>query len=110
MTPRNPHMPDLAQEIERLSQQLTALKEKTAKDLATQYAQLEALTKLTFALQPRFPLPPLRGWAASPDIALTLYTVIHALKPAFVVECGGGVSSLVIGYALEREGRGKLLS
>ena len=65
---------------------------------------------LTKCLPLRHPLPPMRGSAVSPDLALLLYELVHEHHPALVVECGSGVSSLVIGYALKVIGAGHLIS
>jgi predicted O-methyltransferase YrrM len=79
-------------------------------ELAQTYRQIEALVMLTKCLPLRQPLPPMRGWAVSPDLALLLYELVHTHAPELVVECGSGVSSLVLGYALESLGSGRLIS
>jgi predicted O-methyltransferase YrrM len=79
-------------------------------ELAQTYRQIEALLMLTKCLPLRHPLPPMRGFAVSPDLALLLYELVHAHAPTLVVECGAGVSSLVLGYALESAGAGRLVS
>ena len=42
-------------------------------ELAQTYRQIEALLMLTKCLPLRHPLPPMRGEAVSPDLALLLY-------------------------------------
>jgi hypothetical protein len=79
-------------------------------ELAQTYRQIEALLMLTKCLPLRHPLPPMRGATVSPDLALLLYELVHAHAPALVVECGSGVSSLVMGYALESVGAGRLVA
>ena len=79
-------------------------------ELAQTYRQIEALVMLAKCLPLRHPLPPMRGSAISPDLALLLYELVHDHRPALVVECGSGVSSLVIGYALKVVGGGHLIS
>jgi predicted O-methyltransferase YrrM len=81
-----------------------------AGELAQTYRQIEALVMLAKCLPLRHPLPPMRGSAISPDLALLLYELVHDHHPALVVECGSGVSSLVIGYALKVVGGGHLIS
>jgi predicted O-methyltransferase YrrM len=76
---------------------------------AMDYRQLEALASLLAVLQPRAPLPPFRGWAVGPDFASLLVTLVLRERPACVLELGSGVSTLILGYALERTG-GKLVS
>ena len=81
-----------------------------ANELAQTYRQIEALVMLTKCLPLRHPLPPMRGSAVSPDLALLLYELVHEHRPALVVECGSGVSTLVLGYALKAVGAGHLIS
>ncbi len=74
------------------------------------YRQLEMHSAIIAYLQPRIPLPPMRGWAISPDCARILLTKLVEKKPQCVVELGSGVSSLIIAYALEKCGGGRLIS
>lgn len=74
------------------------------------YAQLEALAWLGRALSLSGSLPPLRGWAASPDVLLRLHEYVRFQKPKVVVECGSGCSTLVIADALRQNGEGTLVS
>ena len=62
-------------------------------ELAQTYRQIEALVMLAKCLPLRHPLPPMRGFAVSPDLALLLYELVHEHHPSLVVECGSGVSS-----------------
>ncbi len=84
---------------------LAGLRQQQAMD----YRQLEALASLLAVLRPRAPLPPFRGWAVGPDFASLLVSLVLRERPACVVELGSGVSTLVLGYALERTG-GHLIS
>lgn len=77
---------------------------------AQHYRQLEALISLTSCIDPIAPLPVGRSWAASPDFLRLLATEILAKKPSLVVELGGGYSSIVIGYCLQQNDRGRLIS
>jgi len=61
-------------------------------------------------LDPGLPLPPTGGWAATPDFLILVVDEILRSKPALVVEAGSGVSSVIIGLALERVGGGRLVS
>ena len=79
----------------------------------TTLAVLDSFHRPLAGIEPRFPLPAMRvpgAWRATPDFAQLLVQVIHEAEPATVVELGGGVSSLVVGYALEKVGRGETLS
>ena len=77
-------------------------------DLRMQH--LQALQFLYSRIPFRAPLPPLTGWSASPRLANTLYTLIHEVQPRTVVEFGSGASTLVMAYALEQVGQGRILS
>ncbi len=74
------------------------------------YAQLESLSWLQRQLAIKGPLPPLRGWATSPDVLLRLHAHIIAIRPRVIVEIGSGASTLVIADALRQNGVGKLIS
>lgn len=74
------------------------------------YAQLESLSWLQRRLAIKGQLPPLRGWATSPDVLLRLHAHIMITRPRVVVEFGSGASTLVIADALRQNGCGKLIS
>lgn len=50
------------------------------------------------------------GWAASRDLLQFLYRHIRRTKPHVIVECGSGVSTVVMAEALRRNGSGHLTS
>ena len=74
------------------------------------YRQLEALHSLHALLDLRAPLPPMRGWAASPDFLNTLVETLRSQRPSTVVELGSGVSTVVCGYVLESLGAGRVVT
>lgn len=74
------------------------------------YAQLESLSWLQRRLAIKGQLPPLRGWATSPDVLLRLHAHIMSTRPQVIVEFGSGASTLVIADALRQNGGGKLIS
>ena len=74
------------------------------------YAQLESLSWLQRRLAIEGQLPPLRGWAASPDVLLRLHAHVAGARPMLVVELGSGASTVVIADALRQNGTGKLIS
>lgn len=74
--------------------------------LFSQFQALDALkTRLGFNH-----LPPMRGWAGSPDFLLTVAEIVSSRKPASVVECSSGVSTLVIARCLQLNGSGHVYS
>jgi hypothetical protein len=74
------------------------------------YAQLQSLTWLQRRMKIPGQLPPLRGWAASPDVLLRLHAHIRTTRPQVIVEFGSGASTLVIADALKQNKSGKLYS
>lgn len=74
------------------------------------FTQLESLLWLQRRLKIKGQLPPLRGWAASPDVLLRLHVFIMQTKPDVIIEFGSGASTLVIADALFQNGKGKLYS
>lgn len=88
----------------------TTLSQSFIKSQNLMFSQLESLSWLQRRLLPKTQLPPLRGWASSPDVLLHLHTHIMQTKPKVVVEFGSGASTLVIADALSQNGVGKLFS
>lgn len=62
------------------------------------------------ALDIRRPLPPMRGWAISPDIGWIYVSQIFETKPQTIVECGSGVSTLLAAYSLKHLGGGRVVA
>jgi ribosomal 50S subunit-associated protein YjgA (DUF615 family) len=56
--------------------------------------QIEAVINLYAVTDVSAGMPPMGGWAASPDVLLLLVDELLALRPATVVECGSGASTL----------------
>lgn len=71
------------------------------------YQQQVAWTELRDYLDTAPFMPPLRGWAASPDVLRLLVQHIDRLRPELIVEFGSGASSVWLGYALRRAGGGR---
>lgn len=74
------------------------------------YHQVEALIGLNALIQPSTPLPPLRGWAGSPDFLLDLARNALALRPATIVECSSGVSTIVAARCCQLNNLGHVYS
>ncbi len=78
--------------------------------LETTYRQLEAYLSLLHSVNPRRPLPPMRGSAISPDFSLILQREVQRRKPNLILECGCGVSTVILSYCLEKNAKGHLYS
>lgn len=74
------------------------------------YLQTEALFSLFSVVQLRYPLPPMRGWAISPDFANVIVSLIQERKPKLVVEASSGISTIITAYCLEALGEGRVIS
>lgn len=68
------------------------------------YWQIEALLSVLLEVRPSRPLPATRSWAASPDLLRLLLNEFLDRKPAYVLELGSGVSTVVMAYVVQRWG------
>ena len=91
---------------DRVSKELSAQTGRFKTELAHVYHQFEAVEQLLPLLNLSAPLPPSRGWAASPDFLLTLAHVTKKVRPRLTVELGSGISTLV----LAKSGAKKIVS
>jgi predicted O-methyltransferase YrrM len=74
------------------------------------FRQVESLQALYLDLRLTRSLPPTRGWAASPDFLAVLMRHVRRGRPGTVVECGSGVSTLVLARSLQLNGGGHVYS
>lgn len=82
----------------------------TRREAEALFAQIQALLALERKLGLPDALPPMRGWAGSPDFLLALAERVFADKPETVMECSSGVSTLVIARCLQLKGAGHVYS
>ena len=95
-----------AEEISRLF----ATQEDLRRRIEDHYRQLQVLLWLTSVLKVRLPLSPMGGFPIEPDMAALLFRTVREKKPRLIVELGSGVSTVLIGYLLEEQGGGRLVS
>jgi len=74
------------------------------------FVQGEALYGLYADLGFRRSLPSTRGWAASPDFLSVLAHHVLQARPKVILECGSGVSTVVLARACELNGMGRVYS
>jgi len=74
------------------------------------FGQIQAFHALISLISPRKPLPPLRGWAASPDFLFHIASYALATRPKVVVECSSGASTVVLARCCELNGMGHVWS
>jgi predicted O-methyltransferase YrrM len=84
--------------------------ERGGSSLRDGFTPVESLLELSAILQPRVPLE--HPGPADVDFDVLRFLVRHIAQhhPAHVVEAGAGLSTIVIGLALKREGKGHLTS
>ena len=85
-------------------------KDQTHHDSSALFRQMEALQGLYVELNLQRSLPATRGWAASPDFLLELARHARSARPAMVVECSSGTSTLVLARCMQLNGGGKVIS
>lgn len=66
--------------------------------------QTQALLNLHDLVRVEAAVPPAGGWAASPDLILYCVDTLLAERPALVVECGSGLSTLFLSLAAKQHG------
>ena len=73
--------------------------------------KIQAIGEIQKLLPLRAPLRPMTGWAATPELAVTVLRQVIFNKPQTIVELGSGITTLINGYALEKYNPdGKLIS
>ena len=100
----------ISRKMDRLSMQLTKLKNETDQKALDDYNQIESLFSIFSTLRPHLPLPDSRKWAASPDFLKKLIEMIIEVRPHIIVEISSGVSTLVAAYCIKKMGTGKIIS
>lgn len=95
----------------RIGAQSDALSRQLERRSTRDFRQIQNLLALFAQLRPPRGLPPLGvDWTISPDLALRVVNDIRSSHPNLILECGSGVSSIVIGHALRLFGYGQLIS
>lgn len=79
-------------------------------DLVQVFQQRQNLEILQHELSITNPLPPMRGWAASPDFLLLISRHARTAKPGVIVECSSGASTVVLASCLREAGQGHVYS
>lgn len=83
---------------------------ETRKRMDRRIGQLDFLIGLYYDIKPTASLPATAGWAASPDLLRYLYDTVTGEQRSSILECGSGVSTLIMAYALRERGHGKIVS
>jgi predicted O-methyltransferase YrrM len=92
------------------SQQRLEQRQFTKKESADLFRQVEALVGLYLETGSRIGFPATRDWVASPDLLLYLYRHVRTSGVESILECGSGLSTTIMAYALRSNGGGRLVS
>ncbi|ABA87884.1 hypothetical protein Pcar_0625 [Syntrophotalea carbinolica DSM 2380] len=100
--------------LHKMHGQIKRLKKSLSAEVASQnrglYEQLECLIGLYRELDMHNSLPLMRGWAGSPDFLWHLARHARRCSPRVVVECGSGVSTVVLARCMQLNGEGHVYS
>lgn len=96
--------------VARIDRTVWSMEARIRGEIMENFRQFEALHGLYWDLKPGMSLPPTRGWAGSPDFLKEVASHILNNKPATIVECSSGVSSIVIAWCLRQNGHGHAYS
>lgn len=81
---------------------------RTQKD---DFKQLQHIVYLAKVLDLKTVLPEIRTeWSIYPDLASLIIQKINLLQPKLIMELGSGSSTVILGYCLKQQKRGKLIS
>lgn len=72
--------------------------------------QIGSLLQLQHRFSPVAPLVSSGAWSLTPTVVLQLVDIVERRRPDLVVECGSGLSSVWLGYALKANGHGRLVA
>jgi len=92
---------------DRLEQRITKVSRKDSRDL---FRQVEALVGLYLETGSKIGFPATRSWVASPDLLLYLHRRVRQQGIASILECGSGLSTVVMAYALRSNGTGRVVA
>jgi predicted O-methyltransferase YrrM len=72
--------------------------------------QHEALLSIIATTQPKAPLPDMQDWSAMPDLLKKLLELVLMERSTVILEAGSGASTLICAAALQKLGRGKVIT
>ena len=79
-------------------------------DLPKNQKKIESLFSIYNSIDLDVPINRLNGFTCSPDLLHEIVSLIFKNKPQLFVEFGSGVSTIIIGKALQKLGSGKIIS
>jgi predicted O-methyltransferase YrrM len=96
--------------IHLISYQLLNNTNFTRREAETLFSQIQALLAVERKLGLHDALPPMRGWAGSPDFLLKVAEEALRRKPQTVMEYSSGISTVVLARCVQLNGTGHVYS
>jgi hypothetical protein len=87
-----------------ITAQFDALRKESVRHYSQSLKQTQAMQNLFGTLPVNAIVPLMGGWAASADVVLVLVDELMKRRPALVVECGSGVSTMWLAVAIRKFG------
>lgn len=84
--------------------------QNTETEVGALFSQIQSLMALERQLALPQALPPMRGWAGSPDFLLKVAQQALRQKPESMIECSSGVSTVVLARCAQLAGKGHVYS
>lgn len=100
----------LARKVHWLFKLSERIKRTNDKQFRQLFRQIQVLQALQQELDLPRSLPPTGGKAGSPDFLKNLADHVLAARPSVVVECGSGISTVVVARCLQLNGTGRIFS
>lgn len=94
----------LRTQLRNLTVELRDRSSRVKQDRKRDYEQIQGTMNLFSLIDVKAPLPPLRGFAISPDALLIAIRDLELDRPDLVVECGSGSSTVWLALLAERMG------
>ena len=79
-------------------------------ELSHTIQNLQAIEILRNKLNVNDLMIPVHGWSLAPDGLLKLVEYVQKESPSVILECGSGVSTVIIAYCLQMNGKGHIYS
>lgn len=92
---------DSAQLANFLKSLLKFIKKQFELDSKERNRYKNEIKRVNEILNPKFPLIYQKEWTVLPDFTLNLLNIVSENKPSVIVECGSGLSTLILGYLVK---------
>lgn len=100
----------LIRKVARIDREVWNLRGKLDDAGVSVFKQIEALGNVNAMLKLPVPLPATGGWAAAADFLLVIARHASTFRPAVIVECSCGVSTIALARCVQLSGTGHVFS